>query len=34
MVTKFSPLLRKAGDCNDAGETFGVCRGLPGAVFF
>ncbi len=28
------PLLRKSGDCNDGGETFGVCRGLPGAVFF
>ncbi len=27
-------LLRKSGDCNDGGETFGVCRGLPGAVFF
>ncbi len=28
------PLLRKSGDYNDGGETFGVCHGLPGAVFF
>ncbi len=28
------PLLKKSRDCNYGWETFGVCRRLPGAVFF
>ncbi len=31
---KGRPSVRKSGDCNDGGETCGVCRGLPGAVLF
>ncbi len=33
-VDQSLPLLKKSRDCNDGGETFGVSRGLPGAVFF
>ncbi len=34
MVTKAYRCIRKSRDFNDGGETFGVYRGLPGAVFF